>query len=570
MFQSVRQQEDVSALGVLVLCLHLIRITSLAAAGPARQHEARQGGAISVEPFSQGPGPVPLQLTSSTLTSTTTMSPASSSEPSAASSSTSSSQLHSSTSTSSALSSSSPSKASASSTTSSTAPHASPTPGSINFTVQNMTTCNTSLISWNYSGTAAQLFLSITNITVDDSASSIKARATTASSTLQQQLVATNTSAQSWTWPSVNVTQGWYEIEALVLTSPNLSNNSAPFFVSNGTNVSCLIATSTSAKASSTPSAASVTSKTNVAAIVGGVVGGVVVLVLVIIAGVCLLKRKKRFVRSGGNKNGQWGSLKSAHSSIQPNSGVRVTTTHFHTRSESSGATFQGDAAGKTSAITTPQASVENVAVTAEEKLASPASSLGMGPSDALNTPIHYHYERRASVYTTPTPTSATDESTWSRSTTRRVSNQSLDQQAQRIRCSMETPIARHRSERLSMPTLPSPSLSRIPQSPMLAQPKEEYALSPIAATPVNRSVSAGAVSMTTRRASRKPVPQYDPSLLEDNADARSTFTAGAESSHSGRTGGAHGPELSHKTSFGDGRPLHYLIPDMPPPQPEN
>ena len=26
-------------------------------------------------------------------------------------------------------------------------------------------------------------------------------------------------------------------------------------------------------------------------------------------------------------------------------------------------------------------------------------------------------------------------------------------------------------------------------------------------------------------------------------------------------------PSLNHKSSFGDGRPVHYLIPDMPPPQ---
>lgn len=407
--------------------------------------------------------------------------------------------------------------------------------------------------------------LSITNIGVDYTLSRVKARQSTVNTTIQQQLVVTDTAAQSWTWSSVNVTQGWYEIEGVVSTASTVKNNSAPFFISNGTNVACLTGTS--------PDSTSLyaSPNTNVASIVGGVFGAVVGLLLVAI-GVYWWKRKRQFVGGGGSRNRQWGSLKSTNSSIQPGSnGAQVATSHFRAHTESMGAILRDDVGGKASVPVTPGGSDEDVTTTGEEKLISPASSSGMSPFDALNTPAHY--DRRGSMYSVQTPTSATNEGSWSRSAPRRISNQSLEQQAQRIRSSMETSV-RRRSERLSMPTVPSPSLSRIPHSPTHMQPKEEYALSPVTPIPVNRSISTGAVSMTTRRASRKPVPHYDASLLleDTNADSVSTFTAGAESSQSHGTGIATGtygtpPDLAHKASFGDGRPVHYLIPDMPPPQ---
>ena len=460
------------------------------------------------------------------------------------------------------------------SATSSATPQPSSASSGINFTVHNMTTCTSGLISWNYSGQDTQLSLSILNIGVDSTASRLKTRQSTVNNTVQQQLVVTHTSADSWNWTSVNVTEGWYEIEGAVLSSSNITNSSAPFYVTNGTNVACLASTSPQASSTASPgSTLSATSHSNVGSIVGGVIGAVIGVALIIIAGIYLWKRKRRLARAGGSSNGTWDSLKSAHSSVQPpGRGPPVASDRFHTHSESTGAILQAEAGGKVSVTTTPGSSDEDVATTAEEKLIPPVTSSGMSPVDALNTPVHF--DRRASTYTNQSPTAATNESTLSRSPPRRISNQSLEQQAQRIRSSMETSM-RRRGERLSMPTLPPPSIARFPHSPTLSQPREEYPLSPASVTPVNRSISAGAVSMTGRRTSRKPVPQYDPAtLLEDTTtDSVSTFTGGADSS-SHSYGTSHGtgtygtpPDLALKESFGDGRPMHYLVPDMPLPQ---
>lgn len=559
---------------MLLLCFSLVPI--IAAAGPARAHEARQGPISTVtQPLSMGPGPASVQTSSSTSTTpkATTMSPTPSSEPSLPSSSTTSPMSSSpssssySTSSSSSPSGTSPAASPSSTETSSSGPSPSP---SITIAAQNMTTCTSGLISWNYSGTTAELLLSITNIGLNYAPLRIKARQSSANTTVQQQLAVTNTSAQPWTWPSVNVTQGWYEIEGVTST---VNGTSEPFFISNGTDVACLAGTSPQASSTASPgstSALSATSNKNVAGIVGGVVGGVVGVVLIVIAALYLRKRKRQFVaRGGGSKKRGWGSLKSTNSSIQPGGGeVPVAKDHFHAHSESTGGILQDDAGGKASATATPGGSDEDIAVTGEEKPDSPATSSCTSPVDALNIPMHYG--RRVSMYSIQTPTTPTNDDIWSRTGSRCISNQSLEQQAQRIRSSMETSMQR-RSGRLSMPTLPSPSISRFPHSPTFTQPKEEYPLSPMTPTPVNRSISTSAVSMTTRRASRKPVPHYDPSLLleDTNADSASTFTAGAESSQSHGTGtltGVYGTPLD-KTTFGDGRPVHYLIPDMPSPQ---
>ena len=111
---------------------------------------------------------------------------------------------------------------------------------------------------------------------------------------------------------------------------------------------------------------------------------------------------------------------------------------------------------------------------------------------------------------------------------------------------------------------------------------------------PINRSASGG------RKANRKPVPSYDeglvpptsasatlggsssptPTPVSSNGLDRSNSAMSAREGGGGMYSNSRGnpsvsggkgllelPELNHKSSFGDGRPVHYLIPDMPPPQ---
>ncbi|KAJ7870822.1 hypothetical protein B0H14DRAFT_3132051 [Mycena olivaceomarginata] len=118
-----------------------------------------------------------------------------------------------------------------------------------------------------------------------------------------------------FTWHSVNVSAGWYELIA-TLDLPNFSNISNVFFVKNGTNVSCITPTRTSSS-SFTPtdhtssysatSTASVSPSTGVPAvtpgpskhkvnrgvIVGGAVGGVAALCAAITAYLCLMRLRQ-------------------------------------------------------------------------------------------------------------------------------------------------------------------------------------------------------------------------------------------------------------------------------------
>lgn len=136
------------------------------------------------------------------------------------------------------------------------------------------------------------------------------------------------------------------------------------------------------------------------------------------------------------------------------------------------------------------------------------------------------------------------------------------------------------------------PGLDLTPTSPS----RNDYP--PPMSAAMSRSSSGGA-----RRTPRKPVPAYTPDISQSFAahapspararahttrdyaapdmpsDASFIATAtdadgsSVRSGRSGRSGttashthGAGMPELNHKSSFGDMRPVHYLIPDMPPP----
>ncbi|KIK92227.1 hypothetical protein PAXRUDRAFT_830150 [Paxillus rubicundulus Ve08.2h10] len=509
-----------------------------AAARPPHIHEVRQGVSINTSPPKAGPGPASLPPQTSPTSSTSTMSPTSASP------------------------SSSGSPASPSSS-----------PGNLNFgIIQNMSTCTSGSINWYYSGGQAELLLSATNINVHQSNSDprFEAGQITAGQTIDQLLADTDAALLSWTWPSVNLPQGWYEIQGSI---PNFSNvSSQSFFIANGSDISCLVNTSPQSSAalpsaSISTSASTDLSESNVTGIVGGVVGAVVASIVLAAIFLWFRRRRRSSVRGVGlgRKGGRWGSLNSRNSNAG-GSIRQLTSNHFRDHSESAGGMQQDFSGGKVSATTTPGGSDEDVR--GEEKLVSSASP-GINPFEILDTPVRY--DRRASIYSLQSPTTVA-ESSQTRTDSVRTSNQSLEQQAHRIRSSMESSLYL-RSERLSMPILPPTAFPRTPTSPSAGRSKDEYPPSPVAPSPVNRSVSAGTGSIT-RRTARKPVPQYDP--VELGADSASTapdtvsvFTAAAETSHSHGTGvGTEAPsELSHKASFGNGRPVHYLIPDMPAPQ---
>ncbi|KAH7882309.1 hypothetical protein F5I97DRAFT_344769 [Phlebopus sp. FC_14] len=424
-----------------------------------------------------------------------------------------------------------------------------------------MTTCTSGLITWNYSGQEAEVELSVTNFGVYQDQQRfalgfiLAKRQNTAGQMVDQVLADTNATSGSWTWSSVNLPEGWYQAEAAM---SDFATSSPQFFIANGSDVSCLSGNlSLSSGTSSSP-------KSNIGAIIGGVIGGVVGLALVALALTLWFRRRRVPARGHDSRStnvGRWGSLTSNSSNINAGGNSRnLTNQHYRAHSQSAGEMVPVIAGDKASATTTRGGSDEDATTMGEEKAVTPSSPPGMNPFEALDTPAPYN--RRASTYSLQSPSVLADSS---RSV--RASNQSLEQQAHRIRSSMESSLYL-RTERLSMPVLPPLSLPRTPTSPVRSTTRDEYPLSPVTPLPVNRSSSLGG-SSGTRRTPRKPVPQYDAAeLRQDSAqDTQSTFTATGESSHSHETRGV--PELSHKASFGSHRPVHYLIPDMPLPERE-
>ncbi|KAJ7822164.1 hypothetical protein B0H14DRAFT_3732485 [Mycena olivaceomarginata] len=201
--------------------------------------------------------------------------------------------------------------------------------------ISELTTCKPAGITWMYSpitvDDALELTLFITNDGVEQPPpvatttgtfnTSSAARAVSQRDIAQpitQQITANPVDplVRVFTWHSVNVSAGWYELIA-TLDLPNFSNISNTFFVKNGPNVSCITPTPTSVSSctptdhTSSHSATSIASvspstgvpavtpgpskhKVNRGVIVGGVVGGVASLCAAITAYLCLMRLRQR------------------------------------------------------------------------------------------------------------------------------------------------------------------------------------------------------------------------------------------------------------------------------------
>jgi len=251
------------------------------------------------------------------------------------------------------------------STTSSAAP-ASTSPSFVWQTVGEMFTCGQTNVHWTYTGSSSPLTLNITNINVSQQAplSSIGPSSTaqapasavtvsvTSPSLVKRQfngyggsylpsvnefiVAGIDPTVNNFTWTSVNVPQGWYQIYASVQNTVQATSSS--FFVQNGTNTNCVpqyAAASTNARSSSTSHVPIATSSpsaqsghSHAGAIAGGVVGGLAFMAAVFAAiFFCFLRRRPSRSRlrdeDGGGR--RWSELsfkkwRSARSSIQKTS----------------------------------------------------------------------------------------------------------------------------------------------------------------------------------------------------------------------------------------------------------
>ncbi|KAG2107355.1 hypothetical protein BD769DRAFT_134061 [Suillus cothurnatus] len=436
-------------------------------------------------------------------------------------------------------------------------------------TVKNMTTCTPGVITWTYNGSSTNILLSITNVHVLDPypQRDLTRRQNTAGQ-ITVTLTNTSTILNSWTWPQVNQSQGWYIIKGSVAS---LNASSAAFFISNGSDTACLFSSSSSSPGpTSTATTVEASSMTlSVGKIVGIVVGSLAGLLFLVLAIAYYLCRQRRTPSRGSKpkqnvRRRRWSSLKSNDSAARSLAGGNDSSTYSHGHSDTLGEILIVADSGKASETTTTRGSNEYHGSHGEEKEAHPHSPRGKTPVDAIDNPL----SRYISVHSLQDPCPFPDPpsrggTTRTRLTPARYSEQSLELQAARIRSSMENSMYL-RTERFSLPVLADPT-PHTPTSP--SRGRDEYPPSPAAETSARRSPSTGAVS--ARRTSRKPVPHYDASEFHDDlrsgVDNQSMFTAG-ESSHS------HGLEsLSplHAVSGLSHNRIHYLIPDMPPPRNE-
>jgi len=254
------------------------------------------------------------------------------------------------------------------STSSSVAP-ASTSPSFVWQPIGEMFTCGQTNVAWNFTGSSSPLTLNITNINVTQQAPmtttgpSSTSQATSASASpvpvsatsavAKRQFDGFNNSylppvneiiiagidptVNNFTWTSVNVPQGWYQLYANVQNS--VKATSSLFFVHNGTITECVaqFAPSNNDSSSSTPNVPVATSSpsaqshhSNAGAIAGGVIGGLAFLAAVVATVFfCFLRRRPSRSRlrdeDGGGRRWselsfrKWRSGNSTRSKNSPN-----------------------------------------------------------------------------------------------------------------------------------------------------------------------------------------------------------------------------------------------------------
>ncbi|KZP17488.1 hypothetical protein FIBSPDRAFT_27019 [Athelia psychrophila] len=422
----------------------------------------------------------------------------------------------------------SPLSVASSTTTSSATPPTVSSPGPVQqglifSTPTNVTTCQPADIAWSYIGSAGDLLtLAITNEDVNQT----------------NIAVGIDPGPDLYTWSPVNLPAGYYVVLGTIGASSNVRSD--VFLISGGSDTSC-IATSTSSSSSATSTSATSTiapsstssitpvpvpvssaKKSNTGAIAGGVVAGIIALLILIFIGMMLMRRRNKSARASRFSNSG-----DAYSRATPTNGAR-----HHGPSESTGGMLISDTGhdiGPAIATAVEAHSNEDLYSVSEKDM---SGSPGKSSIDAALAHLSYtggnNHRSSSSSTLNHQPLTARTSLSHSRGSPPDGRRPSLD-------------IADYaRSERSSS----APGAPR-PFSPRTVAATSEF-------IPMGRS-SSGA----SRRASRKPVPQYDASELQATPSEQSLpspLHIGAESG------------LRHQSSSGDVRPVHYLIPDMPPP----
>ncbi|KAI0062699.1 hypothetical protein BV25DRAFT_1825212 [Artomyces pyxidatus] len=345
----------------------------------------------------------------------------------------------------------------------------------------------------------------------------------------------------NYTWPSVDVPQGWYQMQAIIPSSTITA--SSPFFVSNGTIVSCVRGADPappSSVSSAVPSASSPTSTatsssvaaiggsshSHAGAIAGGVVGGIAFLAAVLAALVYWFCRRRPSLarstvvgaESGGDKwaiahKGQGGKRERQ----ARESGQQALPAGTHSQTSSLGGLDNAQ---------TPVGSDEDFGSTiGHEKV------VANRQTNALENgaPTFVPYTPRAQKRT---------------SSSSSVSN-----------FGAQYSLGRTSSQR----TVVHPEDAYVPRA--------EHGRRASYGSP--RSYAGEVIPM--ERARRKPVPRYTNAEFSDapTSYGQGSIDYGTPESGEGLESSrvtlesVHG--LQHQSSFGNMKPMHVIIPDMPP-----
>ena len=416
------------------------------------------------------------------------------------------------------------------STTSSAAP-ASTSPSFVWQTVAEMFTCGQTNVHWTYTGSSSPLTLNITNINVNQQAplssigpSSTSQAAVSVSVTsptlakrqfngyggsylppVNEMLIAgIDPTVNNFTWTSVNVPQGWYQLYANVQNTVQATSSS--FFVQNGTNTNCVpqyavTAPSSSARSSSTSHgpvstgalASAKSGHSHAGAIAGGVVGGLAFLaILSAVIFFCFLRRRPTRSRlrdeDGGGR--RWSELS-----------FRKLLSGNNTRSS----------------IQKPSSNLQadQTVIGSDEEISTVGHEKAVAAAQASHHPASQHPTRSQSLRTST-------QTTGSYRDARAATNPE--------RPGSRASYAGHPGEVIAMePT-------NLQHSPSLVSPR------------------------------RKPAPRYDGATEVGERDGHSSSQTTLDPIHGNSTNGS--PDsvhiLQHKSSLGAVRPMHVMISDPP------
>lgn len=312
--------------------------------------------------------------------------------------------------------------------------------------------------------------------------------------------------ANNYTWPGVNVPQGWYQLLATV--QGVLQTPSSSFFVQNGTNVGCVpqFASSTTSPVSGTtrPSAsnsavvAASSGHSHAGAIAGGVIGGIAFCAAALIAFLFWLSRRRS---RGGQHRRHWAAMALKRSRHEGRSSTRKDR-HSGLPVLEADQTFIG--------------SDEELSTVGHEKAVSPLSSTVM-------------------------PYNPSNPQTW------RTSSQTTGSHT-RAMSNPETPRPPSYIPNVGEVVYPQPR----PQT--TERPQTAGSAMSGRRKPAPRYEEAGDIAVERNGASSS-------STTLDSVHGNTS-----RHSHANGNGSADAHALQHQSSFGAMRPMHVIIPDPPPP----